>query len=360
MDQFPTTMDAATDSPALFRRLEWSERHLRMAASSSVMIVTTTIWTIMRIISRRIGKFRFYSEDYIYFMGQLFFYGVAGCAITLVAVGPPTGASMIIMKYRIMLPLRLCYAATLLCVKMSIILLVKRIFQQGSRFVGPLCWTALGLSVCWAIYAGLIEFLWCMPVRSAWDSTIKASQKTCIDKKAAYGAIPIIDIPIELLILLIPLQPILKLQVRTQHRVALFCMFCAGFVTIILSSLYLYYIMTDFHKSYMMCIIHAGIAQMVASSTALQPLFNKTVVRWFSVITQHSGLRKSNKSGGENSSQGLHDRRSVRNTVRLSRNTLGNHSGLRDQPPRPTESEEYLAMTSPDTWGRPKENRDAL
>ncbi|KAK7210742.1 hypothetical protein V2G26_017920 [Clonostachys chloroleuca] len=354
------SMGTETYLRQLFPRLEWSERHLRMSASSAVMIVTTTIWTVMRIVSRRIGKFKLYSEDYIYFLGQLFFYGAAGCAIAVIAVGPSTDPSMITVKYRIMLPLRLCYAATLLCVKTSILLLVNRIFAQGSRFVGKLCWFALALSICWAIYAGLIEFLWCLPVRSAWDSTIKAPEKHCIDKKVAYGLIPIIDIPIEILILLIPLQSILKLQVKTPHKIALLCMFCAGIITIVLSSIYLYYIMTDFHKSYFVCIIHAGIAQMVASSTALQPLFNKTAVRFFSMVTGHSGHSKSNKSGVENSSQGLHDRRSVRNTVRMSRNPLGNHSGLREHPHLTTESEEYLAMTSSDTWGQPKDNRDAV
>jgi hypothetical protein len=133
-----------------------------------------------------------------------------------------------------------------------------------------------------------------------------------------------------------------------------------GCRTIVLSSIYLYYIMTDFHKSYFVCIVHAGVAQMVASSTALQPLFNKTAVRFFSMVTGHSGHSKSNKSGAENSTQGLHDRRSVRNTVRMSRNPLGNHSGLREHPPLTTESEEYLAMTSSDTWGQPKDNRDAV
>jgi hypothetical protein len=310
---------------------------------------------------------RFYEYDFDCFL-----------SLSVVAVGPPTGPSMISVKYRIMLPLRLCYAATLLCVKTSILLLVNRIFAQGSRFVGKLCWFTLALSVCWAIYAGLIEFLWCLPVRSAWDSTVKAPEKHCIDKKVAYGLIPIIDIPIEILILLIPLQSILKLQVKTPHKIALLCMFCAGIMyvatdvegkqpkkltgcrTIVLSSIYLYYIMTDFHKSYFVCIIHAGVAQMVASSTALQPLFNRTAVRFFSMVTGHSGHSKSNKSGAENSSQGLHDRRSVRNTARMSRNPLGNHSGLREHPHLTTESEEYLAMTSSDTWGQPKDNRDAV
>ena len=59
----------------------WGNRFDRMVISSMVMLILTTAFTIMRIVSRRLSKRGFLWEDYIYLIGQLWFYGVASCAI---------------------------------------------------------------------------------------------------------------------------------------------------------------------------------------------------------------------------------------------------------------------------------------
>ena len=127
-----------------------------------------------------------------------------------------------------MFPMRLCYAMTLFFVKLSVILLVRRIFAQSSRTVRIGTFIATLLSIAWAIYASTIEFVQCTPYASSWDPTIP--QEKCIDKEVAFGLIPIMDMPIELLILVLPIKPILRLNIATPHKIALLFVFCAGLV----------------------------------------------------------------------------------------------------------------------------------
>ncbi|KEY69826.1 hypothetical protein S7711_08609 [Stachybotrys chartarum IBT 7711] len=308
----------------------WGNRFDRMVISSMVMLILTTAFTIMRIVSRRLSKRGFLWEDYIYLIGQLWFYGVASCAIALIAVGPPSSPSILAFKYRIMLPFRLSYAMVLLCVKLSIILIVRRIFAKSSRFVQIACWVALAVSVAWAVYASLIEFLICMPVESAWNPDLV--KYNCINHHLAYGIIPAWDIPLEIFILLIPVKSILGLQMARPHKIALLCMFCAGIITISCSAIYLYFIVANFHLSYMVSIIHSGIALMVASSTALQPLFNRTILQWYRTMTQGISTGRSGRfRSGDNSNIALNDMANGRKR----------QSRLRDQ--GGTESEENLA-----------------
>ncbi|KAI9148143.1 hypothetical protein HJFPF1_11967 [Paramyrothecium foliicola] len=204
----------------------WDGKLHRMAFSSGIGLVITTMWTIMRVYSRRLNKSRFYAEDYAYFLGQLFYFGLCGCAIALVAVGPPISKTIVSVKMTLMFPMRLCYAMTLFFVKLSVILLIRRIFSRMSRAVRIGSMIALILSICWAAYASIIEFVICMPVSSSWDPSVP--KEKCINHKVAYGIIPAWDIPIELLILILPIKPILALQIPKPHKIALLCVFCAG------------------------------------------------------------------------------------------------------------------------------------
>ncbi|KAH7316751.1 hypothetical protein B0I35DRAFT_479569 [Stachybotrys elegans] len=338
-------MDHGEDSaPAGFdagRRVSeaWSNRFNRMVSSTTIMLVLTTAWAVLRIVSRRMAKRKFQTEDYIYFVAQLFFYGSAACSLTLIATGPPNRATMPI-KMRTMMPMRLCYAMTLFCVKLSIILIIRRIFAQSSRSVRILCWVALALTALWALYASLIEFLICTPVESAWDPTVPRTR--CIDHRLAYGVIPAWDIPIELLILAIPLPSILRLQTAKVQKVALVAMFSAGFVTILFSAIYLYFTIVNFHISYMISIIHSGIALMVASSTALHHLFNRIILPWFRTVAR-SGIHSGAGQGLETNRQ---------SGVAL-QDILGSPK------PRPrtesiAESERQLAPQTQDLDGRPR------
>lgn len=44
-----------------------------LVAAASVMIVLTTTWTVMRIVSRNLRKTQYQVEDYLYFVGQVCF-----------------------------------------------------------------------------------------------------------------------------------------------------------------------------------------------------------------------------------------------------------------------------------------------
>ncbi|KAF6838775.1 integral membrane protein [Colletotrichum plurivorum] len=264
------------------------------------MLLLTTCWTCFRIWARRITQMSYLAEDYLYFTAQLSYYGAVTCFILAVAVG---GAGHDIWDldqehkhryFRAALATQVLYAASLGFVKLSITRMLQRIFFQHSTTFCILSWIAMGLSVCWALYAALINFVICQPVQRAWDPRIPA---TCGDRIAAYYAIDIFDIVTDLLIVGLPVKFLAQLQVRTTHKTALYGVFCAGIITMVFSCIRLYYVhdleLVNVTKGFaggsLSGVLQAGIAVMVASSPMLRPVFDRTVGRVLGLQSRSCG-----------------------------------------------------------------------
>ncbi|KAH6972107.1 hypothetical protein BKA56DRAFT_493333 [Ilyonectria sp. MPI-CAGE-AT-0026] len=277
-----------------------------LVAAASVMIVLTTTWTVMRIVSRNLRKTQYQVEDYLYFVGQLFYYGLAITFILAATVGGAGNdmdrlSDKHLSHYtRIGLATQVLYAVCLAFIKIAIVCMIRRIFHSAGRLFLLASWVVLGLCVCWSLYTILIAFFICLPVESAWGAAV-ATQ--CGDQITAYAMVAILDIITEVSMVALPMKLVYDLQMNRAHKVALFGVFGAGMVTIVFSCVRLYYVynidFTNITKSYaeasISSVLQAGIAVMVASSPMLRPVFDRTALRWLGISVRSSQKDTSGK-----------------------------------------------------------------
>ncbi|KAF6837377.1 integral membrane protein [Colletotrichum musicola] len=277
-------------------------------------------------------------------MAQLSYYGVAVCFIIAVVFG---GAGHDIwdldernkhLYFRVSLSAQVLYAASLGLVKLIITRMFQRIFFQHSTTFRILSWMVMCLSVCWALYAALIFFVLCQPIQRAWDPSVPA---TCGNRVMAYSAVEILDIVTDVLIVGLPVKFLAQLQVRMAHKIALYCVFCAGIITIIFSCVRLYHVnelepvnvTKGFAVSSLSGVLQAGMAVMVASSPMLRPVFDRMVGRVLGLQSRSCG----NSTTSNATATGGATRTS---TARR----LSKHGGVRnDGFKQMSDSEEHLA-----------------
>ncbi|OTB00791.1 hypothetical protein M426DRAFT_267180 [Hypoxylon sp. CI-4A] len=97
------------------------------------------------------------------------------------------------------------------------------------------------------------------------------STAVTLNETAAFTAVAALDIATDLMLMVLPLRPLIALQIRTSHRIALILIFSAG---LILNWDDLSY--TVVQDNYLN-IIQPGIAVMVACSPLLKPISDRAL-----------------------------------------------------------------------------------
>ncbi|KAH7153347.1 hypothetical protein EDB81DRAFT_791224 [Dactylonectria macrodidyma] len=286
----------------------------RLIVVCAIMVFFTTVWTVMRIISRNMRKTRYHTEDYFYFIGQIVYYGFIASVIIFVVVGG-VGHSVselapdVLHRFsQIMIACQMTFGASLGFIKIAVIGMIRRIFRTGGRLFVAATWAATALSLGWALYAISLPFTICTPAESA--SAAGAPQK-CVDGFKAYVALAVLDILSEVAIVLLPMKLVYDLQMNRAHKLALLGVFGAGFVTIVFSCVRLYYLyntdITNITKSvatsFVSTVLQAGIAVMVASSPMLRPVFDRIARQWLGITLgstqeESSARVRSRTTGG--------------------------------------------------------------
>lgn len=116
------------------------------------------------------------------------------------------------------------YGIGLGLVKCSLCLTISRVF-----FVDPYrmaSYVAFGFSVAWTLVVVLNSLLICKPISMFWGEITPGGQ--CGNQNAAFAAVGIMDVLVDLAILIIPLPMIFKLQMPTANKFALALVFVLG------------------------------------------------------------------------------------------------------------------------------------
>ncbi|KAK1623398.1 hypothetical protein BDP81DRAFT_454508 [Colletotrichum phormii] len=274
---------------------------------SCIMMALTTIWTIMRIMSKYIVGAAYLVEDYFYLLGQVFFYGAAiSCILSVVLGGAGHNISDLEHNihvncfYKTFLAAQVTYAGGLLAFKLSIILLTQRIFSDFGRWFRISCWVAIGLSIVWGLYTGLVGLI------------IAKTKPGNGGSKLLFSLVPIFDILTDVIIVALPMKVVSTLQMSRPHKIALYLIFGAGIMlypedkdtdatakhsTILFSGVRLYHTLTvdygnitkSFASAPYSAVLQNGIAVMVASSPILRPIFDRTKARWLNLSIRGNG-----------------------------------------------------------------------
>ncbi|KAH0491322.1 hypothetical protein TgHK011_002759 [Trichoderma gracile] len=120
------------------------------------------------------------------------------------------------------------YKLTINLTKMSIVLLYLRIFVQ--RWFRIACYILLGIVTSYAIASTATSIWQCTPIRGAWDKSVNP---TCISLTMNWYANAGYSIATDVLILLLPMQPIWASKLPLAQKRALMVVFALGsFVTV--------------------------------------------------------------------------------------------------------------------------------
>ncbi|KAL8407356.1 hypothetical protein RB594_006259 [Gaeumannomyces avenae] len=124
------------------------------------------------------------------------------------------------------------YNACLGFIKASALALYMRL---GDRTLQTLSAAMAGVVACQAAANVLVCMLQCEPIRAAYDVTMPAAQRRCIDINAFYLANAAVNILTDALTYALPIPLVLRLQVSLAQRVGLGVALCLGFVACLAS-----------------------------------------------------------------------------------------------------------------------------
>lgn len=117
------------------------------------------------------------------------------------------------------------YNATLGFIKISVLALYMRL---GDRTLRKLATVMIGVICCQAggnVFACIFQ---CAPISAAYDLSITAENKKCININAFYLANAAVNIFTDLLTYTLPIKLIINLQVTRQQKIGLFVILCLG------------------------------------------------------------------------------------------------------------------------------------
>lgn len=117
------------------------------------------------------------------------------------------------------------YTTTMAAVRISVLLLYRRIFCTP-RFV-LLCWVLGAMTVSWWIASVIVDVFQCHPVDAAWNPKFMFSPQ-CIDFQKFWYGLSGSSVIMDTLILIMPIYMVWQLQLRTRQKVSLSGIFLIG------------------------------------------------------------------------------------------------------------------------------------
>ncbi len=128
---------------------------------------------------------------------------------------------------QIMMGSMLTYSLTITCVKISLLVLYRRIFntpafRTRSLLVGVAC-------LAWWIVEVFTNIFQCRPIAAAFDPASLFTNR-CNDLQSYYTGITASNLGLDIILLLLPLHMVWKLQLPIKQRLALIGIFSLGFL----------------------------------------------------------------------------------------------------------------------------------
>lgn len=131
----------------------------------------------------------------------------------------------IVLLLKTTIAYQVLYSICITLVKVSILLFYYRIFGVRKAF-RKIIIGALVLVTCWCIAIVLLNILQCIPVQAAWIRPYPHSK--CINNNTSLLGTAITNVVIDLGILILPIEPIWRLNLTLRKKLALTAIFCIG------------------------------------------------------------------------------------------------------------------------------------
>ncbi|KAI1739170.1 hypothetical protein F4680DRAFT_149791 [Xylaria scruposa] len=260
----------------------------RLVVEAILLVLVTSLWTILRLWSRRLKRVSLAVEDWLHIASLIFFYGLA-VAIILSAITGGAGHHLkalqpwhVVRYSEIIFSIEFLYAFSTGLAKISIALMIMRIFTVRHVRIAGIC--IILLSSGWMIHPFFTGLLLCTPIEANWNPATPGA--SCGNQYIGFGIVAGLDIINELALLILPIPSLLTLQLRTRYKVALLGVFGTGLITLIITILRIPILLTtDFHdltfdtRNQQIVMAEPAAALVVSCSPVLRPLFDKLVAQ---------------------------------------------------------------------------------
>ncbi|KAJ4368707.1 hypothetical protein N0V86_009616 [Didymella sp. IMI 355093] len=145
-------------------------------------------------------------------------YGHVEDIVLQYGLGPITKLSQLII------PLQFLWVLSLSCTKLSILCLYLQIFPF--RWIAWTSYATMFVIVAWTIATILAGCLICRPFAFNWDKTIPDG--SCGDQVISFTVTGAINLVTDVVVLLLPMQPLYNLQMATYKKVVFVSVFGLG------------------------------------------------------------------------------------------------------------------------------------
>ncbi|KAH4929495.1 hypothetical protein HBI42_081120 [Parastagonospora nodorum] len=198
----------------------------------------------LRLIAHQIAHKKWMPSDYFIIAACIFAVGLQSISITgvfqagigyghVLDVIQQYGPAPVIKLSQLIIPLQFTWVLSLSCTKISILCLYLHIFPY--RWLAWSSYVTMAIIVAWTIGTILVGCLICQPFAFNWDKTIPDGK--CGDQVTSFTITGIINLVTDVMVLLMPMQPVYQLQMATYKKLTLVAVFGLGVFTCVISAL---------------------------------------------------------------------------------------------------------------------------
>ncbi|KAH9885950.1 hypothetical protein F4778DRAFT_759801 [Xylariomycetidae sp. FL2044] len=268
-----------------------------------VLVIITSLWTVLRVWSRRLMRVKLSAEDWFHIASLIIFYGLAAASILTATIG---GAGHhvaalqpfhIVRFSKIIFAIEFLYAFSVGFAKISITLMLMRIFINRHVKIAGIC--IIVLSVAWMLHPILTGLLQCKPIEANWNPATPGAE--CGNQYIGFGVVAGVDLINELALLILPIPSLLRIHLNRRYKIALIAVFGTGLITLIITILRVHILVTtNFHdltydtRNQLIVLAEPAAALVVSCSPVLRPVFDK-------LFTQVTGKTRHDQSSTGNS-----------------------------------------------------------
>jgi hypothetical protein len=212
-------------------------RMVEYCVIASFMVFLTTLWTGLRLWSRRTTRTALGPEDYVHIAAQIMFYGnITNDLVARILGGfyytqDELQTSHQLVRWKANFAWSMQWALTNATIKVSIILLMIRVFKSR-RFFYAACF-ALAITFGWVFFMFYRTIRQCTPVDAFWSTDSDYSDAHCSWDPWWTFHNYVFDFVNELVIFILPIPMVWQLQTSLRHKFGLFCVFAIGSGTLI-------------------------------------------------------------------------------------------------------------------------------
>ncbi|KAI9872486.1 MAG: hypothetical protein M1830_001567, partial [Pleopsidium flavum] len=213
----------------------------RIVAVSVLLIVLSIVTVVLRFIARNIRGLPWKIDDY--FMLPALFFTVILCVENLICVHFGNGRHILavglengIEVLKVIYFLSITYGFVHFFIKMSILLLYRRIFTTVSRVFVISLYTMMIYVTAWFITTLFLCIFQCTPIQFFWMQVLpEPPQGYCIDLVQAEVSLGILNSIGDAATLILPSLALWKLQMSTGKKVAVAAIFLIGIFAVVAS-----------------------------------------------------------------------------------------------------------------------------